>query len=219
LDITYNTVLTPLILRLLETADLTSVLDLGCGTGQLTASLAERATHVTGIDLSSQSISIAARNTRNCSNVSLENTSLDEFIRSAQARFTLVIANMSLSAIPDLNDVVSKLATLIVPHGHIIATVPHPCFWPDYWGYGTADWFDYWSELPIEAEFRITLESSQLPTTHLHRPLALYLNTFSQYRFVMEAVDEPFAGSTSSLTHSGNFRYPRFLGWRSRLFR
>ena len=78
LDLSYNTVLKSMILRLLEPVDLTSVLDLGCGTGQLIASLAERATHVTGIDISAQSVSITAQNTSSFSNVSLPTISLGD---------------------------------------------------------------------------------------------------------------------------------------------
>lgn len=218
-DISYNSVLKPLILRLVEPADSKSVLDLGCGTGQLTASLAQQATHVTGIDISAASICIAAQNTENCGNVTLARTSLDEFARSVDTSFTVVVANMSLSAIPNLNDVVRKLTKLIVPNGHIVATVPHPCFWPQYWEYVKADWFNYWSELSIEAEFRISLESSGMMTTHLHRPLATYINAFSECGFQLEALEEPLPAEVPGCRDGHHSRYPRFLGWRSRLFK
>ena len=123
---------------------------------------------------------------------------------------------MSLSAIAGLKDAVSTLASLIAPGGHIIATVPHPCFWPNYWGYATAEWFDFWSEMSIEAEFRITLESSQMMTTHVHRSFATYINSFADCGLVTEVVEEPIVTKTPASSQAVGLRYPRFLGWRSR---
>ncbi len=213
MDVSYNNVLKPLVFRLLETADARNVVDVGCGTGQLTAALAQVAGHVTGIDISATSISIAARNTANLSNVTLMNTSLEEFTRSTQRAFTVAIANMSLSTMPSLKDAVIRLAQLLVPGGHIIATVPHPCFWPRYWKYDAADWFDYWVEMAVEAEFRISLERSQLFTTHVHRPLAAYVNTFSECALTIESMEEPLPTVLPEPSISTQ-RYPRFLGWR-----
>jgi SAM-dependent methyltransferase len=216
-DVSYNTVLKPLVLRLLETVDLGNVLDVGCGTGQLTAAVAQIATHVIGIDISATSISIAARNTASCGNVTLDHISLEAFARSARRDFTVAIANMSLSTIPDLKEAVSTLAQLIVPGGHVIATVPHPCFWPEYWGYATADWFDYWSDISIEAQFRISLERSEMSTTHVHRPLATYINAFAECGLQIELLEEPLPTELAQSCDALRSRYPRFLGWRSRL--
>jgi SAM-dependent methyltransferase len=216
-DISYNYVLKPMIMRLVGSANLDAVLDLGCGTGQLTALLASRAGHVTGLDVSAESIDIAKRNTAGHRNVTLVHAALDEFSRSEARVFSLVTANMSLSTMPNLEAALASIGRLLVPGGHLVASVPHPCSWPHYWGYSTADWFDYWSEMSIEAEFKISLERSGVTTTHVHRPLLAYLNALVNLDFAIEVVDEPPPPAIAGKSDSGPNSYPRFLAWRARL--
>lgn len=214
-DISYNLVLKPLVIRLLESTDLVRALDIGCGTGQLTAALAQRSGHVTAIDISESSVILARENVIDLNNVTILNESLRDFARSSKTRFTTLIANMSLSAMPLLSAAVADMVTLLVPGGHIVVTIPHPCFWPKYWGYDSADWFNYWSELSIEANFRISLEQTDMRTTHLHRPLSAYLNAFSDCGLTLEKLEEPAPAKMPAPASA--MSYPRFLGWRCRL--
>src|SRR4051812_1715352 len=58
-DISFNHVVAPTALRLLEPASRAHILDIGCGTGDFALRLSSIAGQVTGIDSSSKSIALA----------------------------------------------------------------------------------------------------------------------------------------------------------------
>src|SRR2546428_13594360 len=58
-DLSFDKILAPTTLRLLEPADKTLTLDIGCGTGDFTLRLAQIAARVIGIEPSSASLAVA----------------------------------------------------------------------------------------------------------------------------------------------------------------
>src|SRR5690348_8450841 len=58
-DISYDYILTPMVLELVDCGDRTAVLDVGCGCGFLTSKIAATSERVTGIDISPASIRLA----------------------------------------------------------------------------------------------------------------------------------------------------------------
>ena len=174
-DISFNYVLKPTILNLLEGCNLDNVLDLGCGTSELTSEVARISGHVTGVELSSFSIEIAEATCSRLSNISLFTCPVEDFAeRWVGPQFGTAIANMTLMTCVDLDSFVDAAANLVVPNGHLVATITHPWFWSVYWGYAEADWFDYFQEIVIEAPFRISAEDTDCVTTHVHRSFSTY---------------------------------------------
>lgn len=216
-DISFNYVLKPTILNLLEGCNLDNVLDLGCGTGELTSEIARISGHVTGVELSSSSIEIAERTCSCLSNISLVACSVEDFAeRWVGPKFGTAIANMTLMTCLGLDSFVDAAANLVVPNGHFVATITHPWFWPVYWGYAEAAWFDYSEEIVIEAPFRISAEDTDCVTTHVHRSLSTYQHTLARAGFLIEQIFEPYPDEDVHSLYPERWKFPRFLAFRAR---
>ena len=214
-DLSYQHILVPLVLGLLEGCDLTRVLDLGCGTGELTKELAKISSEVVGIDPSEQSVEIARKICVDSGNVSFHVTTAEDFAREwTGSRFTIAVANMALMTCLDLSSFIKATSHLLHSNGRFVATITHPWFWPQYWGYDHSDWFRYDQEIVLEAPFTISLEATNQITTHVHRPLFTYINTLSQTGFQIDTLLEPFPGSEIQALYPARWEFPRFLAFR-----
>ncbi len=218
-DLSFEFVLFPTILKLAAGEKWDAVLDAGCGSGVLTERIAEKANRTVGIDLSGVAISLANASRPAKSKTTYVHLSIDGYAkRNRAANFSLVIANMLLMDLKNLSDDLLALHGLLQERGSLVGTITHPCFWPDYWGYSAASWFDYSKEIPIFAPFRI----SSLPepigeTLHFHRPLEHYVSAFAKAGFDIEQISEPFP-PTSIINQSylATWKIPRFLAFRCR---
>ena len=132
-DHSANFVLAPAILSNLPRAD--SLVDIGCGTGWLTA-VAQRDAKVTvGIDPSCDSIAIArVRHPGRAIRYVAESI---ETYSQAPGRFDVAISNMAASSAPDLGAFLVASRTILKKGAIFVFTIPHPCFWPLYWGYAS----------------------------------------------------------------------------------
>lgn len=195
-------VLAPAVLRLLKRTS--SVLDVGCGTGWLTARMARQAQMLVGIDISGESINLARRKVEN-RKISFINASVGCYARTERECFSAAVANMTLGTVPKLSPALKAIHRVLRPDGLLIATIPHPCFWPYYWGYAEAGWFDYGVETAIRAPFRIGAEGTSIKTTHIHRPLGKYLTAFREAGFELDRFEE---------LRGNGFKFPRFLAMR-----
>ena len=96
-DLSFSHVLLPLVQELLSGCNLKNVLDLGCGTGDLTKEVASLATQVTGVDLSSESVAISRKMCADSTNVSFYVSTAEEFAHKwTDCQFTTVVSNMTL---------------------------------------------------------------------------------------------------------------------------
>jgi ubiquinone/menaquinone biosynthesis C-methylase UbiE len=216
-DLSFELVLKPTVLNLLEGADRRYVLDCGCGTGVLAEILAAQGGRVVGVDVSGESIRIARRHRGARTNIEYIESSIEEFASaSTDRRFTAVVANMVLMDVPDLSSVLRSIASVLEPGGALIATITHPFFWPLYWGYADAPWFSYSKETGVSGPFAISLQPEGGPrTSHYHRPLSAYANEFTRCQLGLSDVVEPMPTGAASAMFPSPWRYPRFLALRS----
>lgn len=199
-DHSANFVLAPAILDALPRSD--SLVDIGCGTGWLTSRAAPRATLVVGVDPSPESISIAQMLHAGDS-ISYRAETVEQYARRrTRPKFDTAISNMAASSAPDLQQFFSASRRLLRKNGLLIATIPHPCFWPLYWGYASHPKFRYENSFAVEGQFKIREQSTQMVTTHFHHPLELYFSTLTRAGFKVETVRE-LAGR--------GFKLPRFM--------
>lgn len=215
-DLSFTYVLEPTIRSLLVGCGLDRVLDVGCGAGHLTRRLATLGTRVVAVDPSPASIEIAQENCKELSNVDFFVGTAECFARDARVgKFTTVVANMTLMACLDLDACIQAIADLMVPRGCFIASITHPWFWPHYMGYADADWFNYKDETVVESPFRISQESTDCVTTHVHRPLELYLKSLTSSGFVIDRMSEPFPSDENQVLYPNRWQFPRFLVLRA----
>ena len=215
-DLSFSHVLMPTVLDLLKDCDLNRVIDLGCGTGELTDELARVSGEVAGVDLSSLSIEIAEETCAGSPNISFFAGAVEDFAKHwTGPRFTTAVANMTLMTCLTLDSFVGAAAKLIAPRGCFIGTITHPWFWPHYWGYANADWFSYHQEVVVEAPFRISAEATDYITTHVHRPLTKYLNSLSRAGFLADRILEPYPNEEIQALYPERWEFPRFLAFRA----
>lgn len=215
IDLSFEHILKPLLVDMIGSRHLKRVLDLGCGTGELTVFLGSLHEAVTGVDMASGSIELARTTHPAVSNVKFIAESVEEFARSHQ-HYDCVVANMSLSTAPNLTAAVDAVSRLLKQGGTLVATIPHPAFWPRYWGYDQAPWFAYSTEIAVSAPFQISNERTSVVTTHFHRPLGAYTDALASSDFVLETLREPMPIPEVEHLYPEKWDYPRFLGFRAR---
>jgi ubiquinone/menaquinone biosynthesis C-methylase UbiE len=216
-DVTFDYVLKPAILKMMSGLDAKHVLDVGCGSGFLTASLSTIVDRITGIDVSSRSIELAHTYHGALMNVSFTHSSLGDLAKHSVDRFDVVIANMVLTNVIELDTFFSDLTSLIAPSGRLIMTITHPWFWSIYWGYSDQPWYNYNEELIIESPFDLSLDNFQgLGTTHVHRPLEMYIEALSRNQFVTLQIMEPMPSTAVQPKYRIPWRDPRFLAMHCR---
>ena len=88
----------------------------------------------------------------------------------------------------------------------IVLTLTHPAFWPKYWGYENDEKFDYLGEQWIESNFKTSAQTYSEVTTHIHRPIEMYMNGLAEAGFTDITLDELRGPEPVEA-----FPYPRFL--------
>ena len=206
-DHSANFVLAPAILGALPRSK--SLVDIGCGTGWLTALASRRAELVVGVDPSPNSIAIAEKLHAGAS-ISYWAETVEQYARRRKRpEFDTAISNMAASSAPDLQRFFSASRRLLKNNGFFILTFPHPCFWPLYWGYASNPKFRYERSFAVEGEFKIRTQATQMVTTHFHHPLEQYISSLARAGFELESMRE--------LSGRG-FELPRFMLVTSRAF-
>lgn len=97
-----------------------TVLDIGCGGGILTESMARKGASVTGIDLSEKALSVARLHLFE-SNLSVDYqwVSAEEFSTQHPASFDVVTCMEMLEHVPDPGSVIQACSRLLKPGGHV----------------------------------------------------------------------------------------------------
>ena len=217
-DISFAHILKPSILEMLEGCNLNKVLDLGCGTGELTSELGVVSESVVGVDVSSDSIEIAKDTCAKATDISFYVGTVEEFASQwTGPRFTTAVANMTLMTCLNVDTFIEATAKMVGQGGSLVATITHPWFWPKYRGYANANWFSYDKEIIIEAPFRISAGVIDCITTHVHRPLVSYTDSLFNAGFFIDRIIEPFPSEDVQALYPERWEFPRFLAFRAKI--
>lgn len=206
LDASLSLVTAPCIVKSVREAAPNAILDVGCGTGYVTSLLAQEAAICCGIDASGHSIALA-KERYILPNLQFVRSKLSDF--SSDIPFDLCVAHMVLNCTPDLRGLLRRIYEFLPPSGAFFAMIPHPCFWPLYWGFQNEPWFRYQEEMFIEHDFSITLVNAMGKSTYIHRPLSQYINEIVSAGFSLEGTEEPYPIGPVPAGYS--YPYPRFL--------
>lgn len=204
-DYSLIAVTAPCIIKELDVPN-NGILDVGCGTGYLTSLLAKHTARCVGIDISASSIDVAKSRYSDSSAV-FKVSSIGNF--STDIKFDICVANMVLSCDPDWEKSICSINNLLSERGKLLIMLPHPCYWPQYWGFDKEAWFNCNEEIYIEHDFSISLVKSLGSATYIHRPLSMYITKICGSGFILEKMVEPYP--VSKLPKDYKYEYPRFV--------
>ncbi len=175
-----------------ELADAATLLDIGCGDGQIARMMAAGGASVVGIDPTWNQIIVAHERGGGPSYL---RTTADE-LPFADASFDAAVACLVFEHIDAVDAAIAEVARVLKPGGRFSFFLNHPLLQTP--GSG---WIDdhiieppeqYWRIGPylVEAE---TIEQVELGVyiRFIHRPLSRYLNTLIEHGLVLERMIEP----------------------------
>ncbi|NNM34426.1 MAG: class I SAM-dependent methyltransferase, partial [Gemmatimonadetes bacterium] len=102
-----------------------SVLDAGCGTGYLTAKLAQRGAVPVGVDFSTSMVELA-RGAH--PDLDFRVDSISHLYSLADKTIDLIVSNYVLMDTPELEEAVSSFYRVLRPGGVAVLIFSHPCF-------------------------------------------------------------------------------------------
>ena len=154
------------------------ILDVGCGLGVLSATLAEQGHRVTGIDISQESIARAHLDFGHCAKFRVENVLRlpHEFFGT----FDVVVACMVWHNYPHLDDVVAGCRRALKEGGFLVAAVVEPASYLV--KHGLPHRYD------VERRFDLPLRhthccGTHAPVPYYHRPVSAYVRALQRNHF------------------------------------
>ncbi|MFD8595271.1 class I SAM-dependent methyltransferase [Kitasatospora sp. NPDC059646] len=167
------------------------VLDLGCGEGIIARAVAARGATVLGIDPSPAMIEHARARGGGAVYAVDDGCALRTV---ADGSVDLVTAGLSLNNVPDLDAALAAVRRVLVPHGSLVLTIPHPCFEAPHASWTTGP--DGTARRVVghyltEGFWRSVNPEGARRAGNQHRTLAGYLAALLRHGFVLDAVAEP----------------------------
>lgn len=201
-DTSYQEILKPRLLSKLKTIDCSKLLDIGCGTGELTFEVANLAKNITALDLSPISIKLAQQY-YSSPNIEFLNQDIESFTRVNS--YSGAYSNMAMMDMIDIKSCLTNTYSSLVDGASFIFTITHPAFWPLYWKYCEEEGFNYLEKTSIIRDFKTRNKTfTNLKTHHFHRPISEYINSAIDIGFEIKECQE-----LSDLDNT--FWFPRFI--------
>jgi len=187
-----------------ELSGFDSILDVGCGDGQISR-LASRlgASRVIGIDPTWNQVSVAAERGAGVPGVAAERAGGPAFARAGAAElpfadgtFDAVVACLVFEHIRDVDSAIAEVARVLRPGGRFAFFLNHPLLQTP-----NSGWIDDQVLDPPEQYWRIgpyliedeTIEQVEKGVfiPFIHRPLSRYINALAQNDLLLERMEEP----------------------------
>lgn len=216
-DVSYHKILIPTIMQLLGNVKDKRVIDVGCGSGYLSAKIAYQASTVLGLDPSKGMIEVAKREYEHLPRLRFVCESIESFSKNQpRIKFDAAISNMSLITIQNLDEALRAVNMVLLLKGIFVINITHPCFYNKYRGYESSEDFHYIISHKQKGQFMISKDSKglPLPTTHFHRPLQEYFRSLREASFVIDQLVEPFPKPSIMKLYPKSWKFPRFLSLR-----
>lgn len=125
----YENIVHPTIFKLIGKLKGLKILDVGCGTGSLSRSLAKRGAVVVAVDHSPNMIKHAIRREKeNPLNIRYYNFDAEYLSKCLHEVFDVVVADFSLQDIENHEKILKELRKIISKDGKLVISLEHPCF-------------------------------------------------------------------------------------------
>lgn len=196
----YNQLIEPNVLALLAPQADQRVLDIGCGTGNFSRTLAALNVIVTAFDSSehliAQATSRSASGGDRITYLVKDATDYDALMALSHFQYDAAVSNMTLMDMADITALSVALPSLLRPHGVFVFSVMHPCFQPphhrrlyDEERQTSTICIDRYSTSEVyEGK---ALAHQPVAQLYFHRPLEILLTTFLDQGFVLTGIREP----------------------------
>ncbi|MEH0827050.1 MULTISPECIES: class I SAM-dependent methyltransferase [unclassified Micromonospora] len=172
----------PAMLRLAGNVSGRRILDVGCGSGPLSAALRAKGAVVTGFDVSAAMVGLARQ--RLGEDADLHVADLSAPLPFADAEFDDVVASLVLHYLEDWSGPLAELRRVLKPGGRLMVSVNHPAAYAI--EYPKADYF----ALTKYSEDYI-LDGQTVWLTFWHRPLHAMADAFAAAGFRIVTISEP----------------------------
>lgn len=172
----------PAVLHLLGDVAGRRILDAGCGSGPLVASLAERGASVAGFDASPAMIQLARERLGDEADLKVADLTLP--LPYADEVFDDALAVLVLHYLEDWTGPLAELRRVVKPGGRLVVVVNHPAIPPVMYPE-----IDYFATVPNAEEYEFDGVSATL--TIWYRSLSAMSESFTAAGFRITAISEP----------------------------
>jgi SAM-dependent methyltransferase len=160
-----------------------SVLEAGCGSGALTAWLADHGALVTAFDVSPAMVAIARRRTQDRARLLVADLA-GPLVFAEDGSFDLAVASLVMHYVRDWRGVFGELDRVLAPGGRVVFSTHHPAM----------DWqlhakHDYFSFTQVTETW--VKGSGEFEVTFWRRPLTAMCEDIAAAGFVIERLVEP----------------------------
>ena len=199
-------IINPALFRLAGELQGVRVLDAACGGGHLSRELARRGAVVTGVDISPAMVEIArAHQDAGMPDIRYLVGDLSSMPEIPDASFDLVVSSMALMNVENVAGAFAEFARVLCRGGHLIFSIPHPCYPRIKGGRGVfkegtdgEEWLEDYRVADYQAEGRYDVSfptsegnSQEVAIATFHRTLGTYVSLLSGAGFVVDALVEP----------------------------
>ncbi len=193
-------------LRLLRLQPGETALDIACGNGQFTRTIAKLVDKVVACDISQKFIARAQAHTQRAGLTNIEYHVADATSEAALTAFggpfDAVVCTMAIMDIPVIDPMLRAIRTLLNPQGRFVFSVMHPAFNSN-GANMVEEQEDRDGELVVIRSMKVTsyldvpvqkgvgIRGEPVPHYYFHRPLHRLLGACFDAGLVMDAIEEP----------------------------
>jgi SAM-dependent methyltransferase len=208
-DLTFSQIFLPYYLNLVKRLHPVSLLEIGCGTGHLSAALSSHVGTTIALEPSTGMFTVAKRVLQK-SNVQLLRLRVEEY--RGQNTFDLVISHMCLQLVENIEGFVSSVHALMETDSHFVFAIPHPCFYNEYKRFFLPSEYHYMRELTKNVSFTITKDpNTQISgVPYCHRPLSRYFSVLKACNLCVVDFEETFPEPEIQSLYGVEWHFPRY---------
>jgi ubiquinone/menaquinone biosynthesis C-methylase UbiE len=199
-DTYHEKVVHPNLIRMLEDVKGKHVLDLACGQGIFSRTLADKGAFILGVDISKELIAIAEKkNVAHKFKAHYFATPSHDLFMVKDKTQDILVCVLAIQNIEKLSDTVKEIARVVKDDGQAFIVLNHPSFrnpTHTHWGYDENEdkqyrrVEEYMSESKIKIDMTPGSKVDKKFTVSFHRPLQVYVKAFAKYGLAVTRLEE-----------------------------
>jgi trans-aconitate methyltransferase len=209
IDITFSKIFVPYYIDLVTKYRPKRLLEIGCGTGHLSASLSRYVSTIVALE-PSVSMYEEAKQVLQDTTVKILNLKVQDY--TSQEPFDLIISHMCLQVVDNIDEFLVAINALMSKESLFVYAIPHPCFYNAYKHFFGQDEYSYMRESRKLVSFAISKDPdtpiSGVP--YSHRPLSRYFRGLKGQNLTVKDFHEVFPSPEIQLLYDDLWDSPRY---------